>query len=154
MAKSKPTAAQAQLHLQVYELRREPRMRQAREWFIQNYFPAVPEDMTRLAPPGSQENASMRMMISYWDQACLLVDYDLLHEELFFRTTNEFLLVWDRIQKFVPALREHFHNPHLFENLEKISRRCEKWHEQRSPGYLEALRQYQQQLRKTASAAN
>ena len=29
---TKPTHEQAQLHLQVYEMRREPRLRQAREW--------------------------------------------------------------------------------------------------------------------------
>jgi len=35
---SKPTFEQAQLHLQVYEMRREPRLRQARDWFFSNYF--------------------------------------------------------------------------------------------------------------------
>jgi len=34
----KPTHEQAQLHLQVYDLRREARLRQARDWFAKNYI--------------------------------------------------------------------------------------------------------------------
>jgi hypothetical protein len=35
---TKPTHEQAQLHLQIYEMRREPRLRQARDWLFKNYF--------------------------------------------------------------------------------------------------------------------
>ena len=35
---SKPTHEQAQLHLQIYEERREARLRQARDWFFANCF--------------------------------------------------------------------------------------------------------------------
>lgn len=152
MAKSKPTHAQAQLHLQLYDLRREEKMRQAREWFMQNYFPQQPEDMQRLAPPGSKENAFMRMVLSYWDQACLLLNYGLLHEEMFFKTTNEFFLVWERIKPFVPGIRERLCNPYMFENLEQASQRYQKRWEQLAPGYLEAVRQFVQQARKPAAA--
>ncbi len=34
----KPTYEQAQLHLQLFEMRRETRLRQARDWFSKNYF--------------------------------------------------------------------------------------------------------------------
>ena len=36
---TKPTHEQAQLHLQVFEMRREARLRQARDWFNKNYYP-------------------------------------------------------------------------------------------------------------------
>lgn len=49
---TKPTHEQAQLHLQLYEQRREERLRQAREWYFQNYFPDNFDDAMRLAPPG------------------------------------------------------------------------------------------------------
>ena len=119
MPKGKPTAAQAQLHLQIYDLRREARMRQAREWYIQNYFPTSFEEAGRLTPPGSQENAFTRMVISYWDQNCFLLNYGLLHEELFFQTSGEFFQVWDRVKPLMPVLRQQFRNPHMFSNLEK-----------------------------------
>ncbi len=153
MAKTKPTPAQAQLHLQLYDLRREAKLRQARDWFTQNFFPATREDTLRLAPWGSQENAFMRMVITYWEQACLLLNYGLLHEDLFFRTSSEFYQVWDRLKPVVAPTREIFRNPHLFENLEEAAQRYEKWAEKRAPGTLQAARQYlQQQFRKSAGA--
>ncbi len=154
MAKGKPTPAQAQLHLQLYDLRREARMRQAREWFIANFFPASPEDSQRLAPPGSQEHAFMRMVLSYWDQACILLNYGLLHEELFFQTSGEFFVVWERIKPVVPVYRQQFRNPHMSENLEKAAQRFQKWMERRAPGHLDMLRQYLLQFRKADAAAD
>ena len=46
---TKPTHEQAQLHLQVYDLRRETRLRQARDWFQQNYRADTMEEATKLA---------------------------------------------------------------------------------------------------------
>jgi hypothetical protein len=34
---TRPTHEQAQLHMQVYESRREARLGQARDWFFKNY---------------------------------------------------------------------------------------------------------------------
>ena len=51
---SKPTYEQAQLHLQVYDQRREPKLRQARDWFAQNYFPETFDDAMKIASPGSE----------------------------------------------------------------------------------------------------
>jgi len=49
-----PTHEQAQLHLQVYDLRREARLRQARDWFQQNFAAETIEDAFRIAPPGTE----------------------------------------------------------------------------------------------------
>ena len=48
---TKPTHEQAQLHLQVYDLRREERLRKARDWFQQNYRAETMEEGMRLAAP-------------------------------------------------------------------------------------------------------
>ena len=45
---TKPTHEQAQLHLQVYDLRREARLRQARDWFQQNYHADTLEEAMTL----------------------------------------------------------------------------------------------------------
>ena len=50
---SKPTHEQAQLHLQVYDQRREARLRQARDWFFKNYFVENIEDAMKIAAPGT-----------------------------------------------------------------------------------------------------
>jgi hypothetical protein len=84
MAK-KPTHAQAQLHLQIYEQRREARLRQAREWFFKNYIVENMDDAMRIAAPGTENGAFAMMVLSYWDQACAMLNYGLLHEDLSLR---------------------------------------------------------------------
>ncbi len=147
MAERKPTHEQAQLQLQLYDLRREAKLRQARDWFFQNYFVDSMEDATRIAPPGSQEGTYAMMVTSYWDQACALLNYGLLHEQLFFETSGEFYAAWDRIRPIVGTIRERYHMPHWLANLEKTASRFQKWVEKKSPGALEAMRQYTQQMR-------
>lgn len=152
MPKGKPTPAQAQLVLQLYDLRREAKLRQAREWFVQNYNVKTVEAANRLTPPGSQENAYVRMTVSYWEQACALLNYGLLHEELFFETTGEFFVVWESIKPLVPQWRKLYKDPHMAEHLEKAASRYAKWSERRAPGHLDAVRGFIEQMRATAAA--
>jgi hypothetical protein len=77
---SKPTHEQAQLHLQVYNLRREAKLRQARDWFAKNYIVNNIDDAMRIAPMGSEQGAYAGMVLGYWEQACALLNYGLLHE--------------------------------------------------------------------------
>ena len=145
MASKKPTMAQAQLQMQLYDLRREPRLRAARKWFMQNFFLEKPEDAQQVAPPGSKQDAYVRMTISYWEMVCQMMEYGMLHEDLFFQTTNEQYLVWERIKPAIAAIRLHVHNAHMFENLEKAAKRYEKWVERRAPGHLAVVRKWMEQ---------
>jgi len=152
---TKPTHEQAQLHLQVYDLRREAKLRQARDWFQQNYNAQTFEEAMRLMSPGSEAGNFVGMVIGYWEQACALLNYELLHEGLFFETSGEFFGVWEQLKPVVPQFRERFADPNLLSNMEKAAQRYEQWVEKRAPGHIEAMRQLMQQMRgKTAAAAN
>ena len=154
MPKGKPTPAQAQLLLQLYDLRREAKLRQAREWFFANYSPHSLEEANNVAPMGSEQNAYARMVISYWDQACALLNYGLLHEQLFFETSGEFFQVWESLRHITPAIRKEFRAPHFMAHLEKAAQRYEKWVNKRAPGALEMMRQRRAQMRAAAAAAS
>jgi hypothetical protein len=143
----KPTQEQAQLHLQIYELRREAKLRQARDWFMKNYFVDNLEDWMRIAAPGTENGALVMMVISYWDQTCAMLNYGLLHEELFFETTGEFFGVWDRVRPVLPQAREKFMNKQFLENLEKAALRYEAWMEKRNPGNIAGMREWMKQMR-------
>lgn len=148
-----PTHEQAQLQLQLYEERRDTRLREARDWFSKNYFPNSMEDSMRIAAPGTDNGALVMMVFSYWDQACALLNYGLLHEDLFFETTGEFFGVWERIRPVIQEGRKMFSNPAFLANLEKAAKRFEEWCESRSPGQIEAMRKFMEQMRpKTAKA--
>ncbi len=142
-----PTHEQAQLQLQIFEMRREPKLRQARDWFFKNYYADSIDDAMRIAPPGSESGAFLMMVFSYWDQACALLNYGLLHEDLFFETNGEFYGVWDRVRNHIKEGRERFVNKVFLANLEKAAGRYETWIEARSPGHIAAMRQFTQQMR-------
>ena len=144
---TKPTHEQAQLHLQVYEMRREARLRQARDWFFRNYFVDSPEDAMRVAAPGTEGGTFAMMVMSYWEQTCALLNYGLLHEDLFFETSGEFFAVWERIKPILPQTREQWKNKQFLSNLEKTAKRYETWIESRSPGHLAAMREFMKQMR-------
>src|SRR6266404_4423294 len=144
---TKPTHEQAQLHLQVYDQRREARLRQAREWFFKNYFVNTVEDAMRIAGPGTETGALAMMVLSYWEQACALLNYGLLHEDLFFETSGEFFGVWERVKPIVPQARERFVNKQFLAHLEKAAQRYETWIETRSPGHIAGMREFMKQMR-------
>ena len=144
---NKPTHEQAQLHLQVYEQRREARLREARDWFFKNYHVATIDDAMRIAAPGTEGGAFAGMVLSYWEQACALLNYGLLHEDLFFETSGEFFGVWELAKPIVPQARERFAYKGYAAHLEKAAQRYETWIEKRSPGHIAAMREFMKQMR-------
>lgn len=144
---TKPTHEQAQLHLQVYDLRREAKLRQARDWFFQNYFADTFDDAMRIAAPGSEGGTFTWMVLGYWEQACALLNYGLLHEDLFFETSGEFFAVWERVKSTVAQARERFAYKDHLAHLEKAAQRYEAWIESRSPGHIAAMREFMKQMR-------
>jgi hypothetical protein len=149
----KPTNEQAQLHLQVYDLRREARLREARDWFFKNYIVSTWDESMRIAAPGTENGALASMVISYWEQACALLNYGLLHEDLFFETSGEFFGVWELVKPIVPEAREKFANKQFLAHLERAAQRYESWSEQRMPGHVAAMRQFMQQRQAQPAAA-
>jgi hypothetical protein len=150
---SKPSHEQAQLHLQLYDMRREARLRQARDWFLANYFVDSMEDSMRIAAPGAENGTFIMMVFGYWDQACALLNYGLLHEDLFFETSGEFFGVWERVKPIIPQARKMFSNEHFLGHLEKAANRYESWMESRSPGHINAMREFGKQIRAKAGKA-
>jgi hypothetical protein len=148
-----PTFEQAQLQLKLYDLRREPKLRQARDWYWQNYWADSLDEAMRVAPMGTEAGTFFMMVVSYWDQACAYLNYGLLHEDLFFETSGEFFGVWERLKPSIAEGRKRWSNPLFMANLEKAANRFEAWSEKRAPGQIAAMRQMMQQMRPKAGKA-
>jgi hypothetical protein len=120
--KNPPTYEDAKLILQLYDLRREPRLREARKW-----FGAVPqfqsrEEWLKLCPPGSEDNASFRMVVTYWEMAASFVTTGVLNPELFYRGNNlEILFVYQKIRNILPEVRAVSKNPLQYRQLEEVA---------------------------------
>ena len=101
---ARATYDDARLIIELYETRREERMRKARAWFAGSFRPKTLDDFAALCPPGSDENASYRMVTTYWEMVASFVTSGVLNQELFFQSGRELLLVWERMRDILPAL--------------------------------------------------
>jgi hypothetical protein len=127
------------LILRLYELRREQKMRSARDWFARNFKAATLEEFNTICPPGSEENAYVRMVLSYWEMVASFITGGVLNQELFFQSGGELLFVWERFRTFLPQAREQYQNPGVYKNLETVAQAFIQWMNKNSPGAYEAF---------------
>lgn len=146
------TYDQANLLLHLYELRREPRLREARAWFVTHFDAQSPEEMGRKYPPGTEENTNVRMVLSYWEMAAGMANRGLIDDDFFFESAGEGFLVWDRVRGMFPAMREAFQNPHVWGQLDAFGQRMEAWQEKRAPGHVAAMRKRMASQRQALAA--
>ena len=128
MAK-KPTVADAQLILQLYDLRREAEMRKARNWWMTEFFPQSAEDFMKIAQAfGTQQNAWLRQVGGYWGMVTSFVLQGVLNEDLFLQPgfSGELFVMYAKIHPIVKDLREKLGDPEFFANVEKAVTRT-KW---------------------------
>jgi hypothetical protein len=134
-----PDHHDAELLLRLYDLRREERLRRAREWLLQKFQAEPAGELLQRYPFGSEQNTSFRMVAGYWDMAASLVKHGLIHEDLFFENTREFWLVWRKVKPAAMFIRETYKDPQAMRNLEDVAEKYEKWMEKRAPGALQAV---------------
>src|SRR5258706_11758107 len=117
---SQATYEDVNLILKLYELRREDKMRAARAWFLAECKVKNAQELMELCPPGSENNARFRMVVSYWDMVGSFVTAGVLNEELLAQSTNELLLTWERVRPVAPELRAFLKDPGAWRHLEMV----------------------------------
>jgi hypothetical protein len=122
MAASQPTHHDAELILKLYELRREPLMREARAYFV-TLPPSLDNFLAVAANPTTKENSYVRQVCGYWEMVASLVVHGTLNSLLVFDTCQEMYFVYARIQPHLAALREKTGQPDFLVNLQKIVER-------------------------------
>ena len=119
----KATASDAQLIMQLYDLRREAEMRKARSWWLGEFWPQSADDFAKVVgATGSQENNWLRQVGGYWIMAASFVLQGALNEDLFLQpaVSGEMYFVFAKVQPFLKELREKSGDPHMFGNIEKV----------------------------------
>jgi hypothetical protein len=119
----KATATDAQLIMQLYDLRREPEMRKARHWWVAEFWPQSVDDVLKVVwAMGTQENNWLRQVGGYWSMAAAFVLQGALNEELFIQpsVSGEMVFVFAKVQPFLKELREKMGDPQMFGNIEKV----------------------------------
>jgi hypothetical protein len=109
--------------LKLYELRREPEMRKARQWYFSEFSPTSAMDIINLYRDGERASANFRMVVSYWDMAASFVINEQIDEKTFLGANGEHIFVYAKIEPFLDEVREIFREPDFFGNLEKLCKR-------------------------------
>jgi hypothetical protein len=125
----KPTAADAQLICQLYDLRREAEMRKARNWWAGEFFPQSADDFLKVAwAMGTQENNWLRQVGGYWGMVASFVNTGVLNEQLFLAPgfSGEMFLIYAKVHPYIKDLREKLNDPNAWKDVETAVNRT-KW---------------------------
>jgi uncharacterized protein YozE (UPF0346 family) len=109
--------------LKLYELRREPVMREARNTISFQWSPKNYEDFAELANVTHPKNAHFRQVSTYWEMAATFVNMGALHEELFWNTNGEAIFFYAKIAPFLERARKELMGPRFLVQLEELIRR-------------------------------
>lgn len=115
----KATHADAELVLKLYDLRREPVMREARK-FIAGFSPKSADEIISLVYAQTQENAYFRQVTTFWEMAASLVLNGAMHEGLFLDTCGELFFIFAKFAPYLAEVREKLENPNFLGQSEKL----------------------------------
>lgn len=108
----------ASLNLQLFTLRREPVLREARDWFLREFNPESFDELVAFV--SGERNASFRMVAGYWDMAASLVTTGAIDAEAFLAAHGEVFAAFSKIQPFLAELREASGEPDYCRHVEAV----------------------------------
>lgn len=108
----------ATLLIRLYELRREPTMRDARNWYVASFHADTVDDVMRVL--GGPNSAHFRMVTSYWDMASSFVLNGAIDEKMFADSNGEHTIVFAKLQPVLADYRTKMGNPRYLASLEQL----------------------------------
>jgi hypothetical protein len=108
----------ALLNLRLFELRREPVLREARDWFLREFTPETFDELIALV--SGERNASFRMVTGYWDMAASLVTSGAIDGEAFLAANGEVFAAFSKVQPFLSQIRQATGEPDYCKHVEAV----------------------------------
>ena len=108
----------AQLLISLYDLRREEKMREARNWVVRSFHPQSVGDF-RVAME-TEESTHVRQVMSYWDMAASFVVHGAIIPEMFQAVSGEMLAAYCKVEHMIDELRED-QKVMLYKNIEEVA---------------------------------
>ena len=118
---SRATPTDAQLIMQLYDLRREAELRKARVWCTQTFFPkSLDEIVAVFQARGTDENRWLRQFITYYEMAASLVNRGALNRDLFEDSVTEHINVYAKFRPFLKDVRVKIGWPNFMQHTEQL----------------------------------
>ena len=108
---------EADLILKLYDLRREAKLREARDWFVRDFHPESLADLNNAM--FSEHSGHLRMVISYWEMAAALVNHGAISLDFFNDTSAEQYGVFSKLEPLIGEVRAAY-GPQFLASLEKL----------------------------------
>jgi hypothetical protein len=108
----------AELLLGLYESRREPAMRAARDWWVLKFHPTSAKDVLRIWV--GSESAPYRMVTTYWEMAASFVVLGAIDADMFHAANTEHLAVYSKLRPYLADVRKLAGYPDYLRNLESL----------------------------------
>jgi hypothetical protein len=89
----------AQLNLKLFDMRREPLLRKAREWYLLEFHPASFEEYMK--EQMGEKNSWMRMVAGYWDMAASMVVQGAIDQDAFIAAHSEIVGTFAKVHPFI-----------------------------------------------------
>jgi len=106
--------------IELYKIRTGDLMRDARAWFVSEFAPQSGKEIVQLLLSGEKQSSYYRMVASYWESAASLVNNGGVDEKMFLDANTEHLVVFAKLQPFIPEVREMIGEPDYLSQLERL----------------------------------
>jgi len=117
---SQATPQDAELILKLYDLRREPVMREARS-FMATFSPKSYDDVAALANSfGTKEQTYLRQVSGYWEMAASLVNRGAINRELALDNYQEMFFIYAKMEPYVEEFRQKMGQPNAFRQVQQL----------------------------------
>ena len=111
----------ARLNLELFDMRREPVLREARAWFTAELNPETFAELVALA--GGERNPWFRMVLGYWDMAASMVTSGAIDADAFLAAHGEIVLTFSNVEPFLGQLRQVTGETDFCAHIEAVVRR-------------------------------
>jgi hypothetical protein len=117
------TAADAELVLKLYELRREDTLRAARRFMVFDFHPKNLEELRAVSRDAkAPKNVYWRQTLSYWEMAASLVLHGALDAALFLDSSAEGILLYAKFHHFHVETEKASGNPFMVQTATLIEK--------------------------------
>ena len=124
MAKDHPDHRDAEIVMRLYDLRREPVMRESRDALMAQFWPRAYEDVIAITKREHELNRAFRQVGTFWEMAYGMVKHGIVNAEYFLESNGEGFFLFAKIQPHLENYRRDV-NALAFRNVEWAATQCE-----------------------------
>lgn len=107
--KPKPDHHDAELVLRLYDLRREPVMRESRDAIARDFWPRNEQEALVVLQPEHPLNRAWRQTTSYWEMVYGMAKHGIAHCDYLLENSGEGMFLFAKVEPYLGAIRKATH---------------------------------------------